>query len=460
MKSFAGGHGVTVTLIELDGGPVDAHTMDLDATSLRGVFRVQATKAEAAVLMHKVTLTARFTGRKTEIDAFEESTPYSVTPEGPRDIPFQFSGVQLKQAVKAIGLGEHALVIDKRATLELGVFVDVKGSPVDPRITHSVQVVDDDRPPMAAPAASAGAAPGAAAAGAAAAGAAAVGGAAAAASGFTGFGAPASAPASAPAPSFVARINTLFNALKALPGVQVSKAVIHPPCTDAHIAAVHARTGFRLSDEFLNYYRSANGAVLKWRAGQLEGGFALRPLQNIDFGGNIFGADFATAGEYSLPFFGGCDEWEVRSRLMRFDDEPKNQEYYDSAGLYAHATHAVNPVVLFPSDAAACMTDAFPMRATSYLEMVLATAGHSETIRDFPGASGEKKWIIEWTQADWATLGGGAKYLQWLMTRGDVLANYAPAMCQLQDSLRAGETSATIDPKRWIEQRYGVPYPG
>lgn len=474
MKSFAGGHGVTVTLIELDGGPVDAHTMDLDATSLRGVFRVEATKADAAVLMHKVTLTARFTGRKTEIDVFEESSPYSVTQAGPRDVPFQFSGVQLKQAVKSIGLGEHALVIDKRATLELGVFVDVKGSPVDPRITHSVQVVDDDRPPQAAPApgAAAAAAPaspssgfggfgGTAAVGAAAVGAAAAGAAAVAAgAAFGPSGAAQSGPGAMPAPSFVARINNLMNALRQLPGVQVSKAVIHPPCTDAHIAAVHARTGFRLSDEFLNYYRSANGAVLKWRAGQREGGFALRPLQEIDFGRGIFGFDFASAGQYSLPFFGGCDEWEVRTRLMRFDNEPKNQEYYDSAGLYAHATHATNPVVIFPSDAAACMTDAFPMRATSYLEMLLATAGDSQTIRDFPGASGEKTWIIEWSQADWATLGGGAKYLQWLMTRGDVLANYAPAMSQLQDSLRAGETSATIDPKRWIEQRYGVAYPG
>lgn len=466
MKSFAGGHGVTVTLVELDGGPVDAHSMDLDATSLRGVFRVQATKADAVVLMHKVTLTARFTGRNTEIDVFEDNTTYPVTAAGVRDVPFQFSGVQLKQAMQAIGLGEHALVIDKRATLEVGVLVDVKGSPRDPRITHSVQVVDDDPLPANAAAGAPGA-PGAmgamgamGAAGSVAAGAmGAAGAVAAGAMGAAGAVAGGVATAADPAlPSFVARINNLMNSLRELPGVQVTKAVIHPPCTDAHIAAVNARAGFRLSDEFLNYYRSANGAVLKWRAGNLEGGFALRPLQNINFGRHIYGADFTSAGEHALPFFGGCDEWEMRSRLMQFDDEPKNQEHYPSAGLYAHATNAVSPVVIFPSDAAACMTDAFPMRATSYLEMLLATAGDSQAIRDFPGASGEKTWIIEWSAADWATLGGGAKYLKWLMTRGDVLANYAPAMSQLQDSLRAGETSATIDPKRWIEQRFGVAY--
>lgn len=438
MKSFAGGHGVTVTLLELDGGAVDAHAMDLAATSLRGVFRVQATKADAVVLMHKVTLTARFTGRSTELDVFEDRTSYAVTPAGPRDVPFQFSGVQLKQAMQSLGLGEHALVIDKRATLEVGVFVDVKGSPVDPRITHSVQVVDQDDAP-------------------------AVGSAAAnAASGNAAFGSTASGNAAAvspPAPSFVARFNALINALRELPGVQVTKAVMHPPCTDAHIAAVHARTGFRLSDDFLNYYRSSNGGVLKWRAGDREGGFTLRPLQKINFAPHKYGAGFASAGERSLPFFGGCDEREMRSRLMEFDDEPKNQEYYPSVGLYAHATHAVDPVVVFPSDAAACMTDAFSMRATSYLEMLLATAGDSQAIRDFPSAYGDKTWTIEWTPADWATLGGGAKYVKWLMSRGDVLANYAPAMSQLQDSLRAGGTSATIDPKQWIEQRYGVPYP-
>lgn len=234
---------------------------------------------------------------------------------------------------------------------------------------------------------------------------------------------------------------------------------MHPPCTDGHIAAVNARAGFRLSDEFLSYYRSSNGAVVKWRAGGREGGFSLRPLQNIDFGGNVYGADLARPGEYALPFFGGCDEWEMRSRLMRFDDEPKNQEYYPSAGLYAHETRAPNPLVLFPSDAAACMTDAFPMRATSYLEMLLATAGDSEAIRDFPSAYGDKTWTIEWGPDEWATLGGGAKYLKWLMTRPEIPANYAPAMSQLQESLRAGETSATIDPKRWIEQRFGMPYP-
>lgn len=73
---------MTVTLIELDGGSPDEHTMDLDATSLRGVFRVQATKADAVVLMHKVALTARFTGRHTPIDAFEDSATYTVRPMG------------------------------------------------------------------------------------------------------------------------------------------------------------------------------------------------------------------------------------------------------------------------------------------------------------------------------------------------------------------------------------------
>ncbi|MEM9864296.1 MAG: hypothetical protein AAF938_22035 [Myxococcota bacterium] len=436
MKNFAGGHGVTVAIAELDGGTPDAHEMKVDATVLRGVFRVVAEKDAAGVLQHDVVLTARFGGaggkRAKELGRITHGNEYTVSPGEPKEVAFEFGALDLEQAMRSINSTTHALIVDHRVKLELSVLVDVKGSPVDPSVTHDVQVVDA----AAEQAPAVNAAPGASAAG-------------------------------AGAASFAGRINALAEQLRAIPGLQVHEAVVNAPATEAQVASFRASAPFPVSEAFLDYYRSANGATLSWTVVNQRGGFTLLPLERIATNGNAFGADFADPGAYQLPFFGGIDEFAVRANLMQLETAHLSNSG-PAAGLFGHSSLAPDPVVVFPTDAAASVTDCFPMRATSYFEMLLATAGHQGAdtpngiyggmANDFPGAYGEKSWIIEWSPEQWAELGGGATYVQWLLSRGDVYANYAPAMSKLQDAIRVGQTSANISPKQWIEMRFGVPY--
>ncbi|MFT5355379.1 MAG: hypothetical protein ACI9KE_002598 [Polyangiales bacterium] len=364
MKSFAGGHGVTVTLLELDGGSPDAHTMDLDATSLRGVFRVQATKADAVVLLHKVALTVRFTGRHAQLDAFEDNTTYTVTPDGARDVPFSFANIDVGQAMKSLGLGEHALVIDKRAILEVSVFVDVKGSPVDPRITHSVQVIDQED--VAAAAAKAAAAPDG-------------------------------------SVNWKQRIDAMVKAIEADESTDVRLAEVGAPATDAEIKEVHDAIGFELDPKFLGFFRATNGLRLIWVTSHfdkfddpIEHYHAQTELQSagrinvpslrelfIDGPGYLFGPDTCGPKQYTDKCLGGWDQHALRTALRNIDDfaqQPGDSSFY-LPGLVVSARYP-DPPVIMTDDYAAALSDGHPMLASDYLAFVIATMGRPHSRMD------------------------------------------------------------------------------
>ena len=366
MKNFAGGHGVTVTLIELDGASPDAHTMDLDATTLRGVFRVQATKADAVVLLHKVALTARFSGRQAQLGAFDDSTTYTVTPDGTRDVPFSFDNVDVGQAMKALGLGEHALVIDKRATLELSILVDVKGSPVDPRITHSVQVIDQEEVAAAeAKAASAASEPVA---------------------------------TSESSIDWKARIDAMLAAIEADENTEARLVELGAPATDAEIQDVHNAIGFELDPKFLGFFRAANGLRLIWVTSHMDrhndpivhhhsqteldgtGRINVPSLRElfIDGPGYLFGPDTCGPKQYTDKCLGGWDQHALRTSLRNindFEQRPDDSSFH-LPGLVVSPRYP-DPPVLMTSDYAAALGDAPPMLASDYLAFVIATMGWS-----------------------------------------------------------------------------------
>ncbi len=260
---------------------------------------------------------------------------------------------------------------------------------------------------------------------------------------------------------FATALEQLIAALRATDGVTVMTAEIGAPCTEPDIQRAQEALGHPLSDAFLAYYRSANGAQLAWESPAGSGGFTLVPLPNLltDSPGYMFGIDFVEPGESSIPLLGGTDEHGLRQRLAVIDAYAKDGNEYPTVALVKD--DSADPLVIFPNDACAALCDFHPMLATSYFEMLLATAGHRDAIYDFAqrGYAADHE-AITWGTDEWRSLGAPGHYVQWLQQRGDVLQGYAPAMSELAQALRSGTSPADLDPKRWIEMRYGHAYPG
>ncbi len=260
---------------------------------------------------------------------------------------------------------------------------------------------------------------------------------------------------------FAANLRVMVEALRAQPGVRVKVAEINPPCDEDEIARVNEVVGEPLDALVLDYYRSANGARVAWESDITSGGFDLRPLGEVFLNTNqpVFASALDGADERFI-FECTYNELEIRSRLRCFDKARVLHDYPTAAVFVYPDMDGPWPNVLFPSKYCACLDDSHPMSLVSYLEMMVATCGHESAAYDFANRGyGGFHMHIRWSHEEWATLGGPAKYLAWLHSRGDVLANYAPAMSKLEDTLRSGVTPRDLDPKRWVELRYGVTYP-
>lgn len=263
--------------------------------------------------------------------------------------------------------------------------------------------------------------------------------------------------------SFADRLAEMIDVLRQAAGVTLNIAEIGPPCTEDEIAQVQQALGHRLSDSFLGYYRSANGARVRWHSEFATGGMDLPPLVKIfdaESVGHTFGWDDVEPEERELPLLGGIDEFALRKALRVIDEYPKDGNGYPTVALFTD-DERTDPVVLFPNDACAALADSFPMLATTYFEMLLATCGHSQAIdHDFTYRGYEAAHpLITWSRDDWSSLGGPGRYLRWLRERGDVRERYAPMMSNLVGLLDAGERPAAIVPRRWIELRYDLAYP-
>ena len=268
--------------------------------------------------------------------------------------------------------------------------------------------------------------------------------------------------------NFADDLRSLIETLRGIEGVTVRTAEIGEPCSEAEISEVAEALGYRFGDHFLSYYRAANGARILWSSAKHRGGLDIQPLRTLPkMPPNIFSAEDCEEGN-ALRILGGIDERVARHALRVIDKHPKDGNEYPTVALLLDGRP--EPVVIFPNDACASLDDSYPMLATSYFEMLLATAGHSLTLEgsladrsaantDFTVAyapmTGEE--LNRWDRDAWSQLGGAGNYVRWLHTR-DVPSS-APAMSKLSDDLRAGVGLDVIGPKRWIESRYGVVVP-
>lgn len=260
---------------------------------------------------------------------------------------------------------------------------------------------------------------------------------------------------------FAQRVETMVSELAALTGVKIKTVTIGAGCSQSEIDKVHRMLGHPLSEDFLSYYRSANGVHVTWTCNRfgIGGAFKLQPLGKLFSAkpGDYFMPD---AGDGPMSILGGIDEKKLRGGLRPFDLLLKDraQPGYPGSALYTSADQP-DPVVVFSQDAAACLDDVHPMLATSYMEMLLATGGEADAVTAFfAWGSRCPDELVRWTRQDWATLGSAGRYVRWWMYNwSSRRKSYQPGQEAL---LRSGHGTTTLGPKGWIELRWGLPYPG
>lgn len=259
---------------------------------------------------------------------------------------------------------------------------------------------------------------------------------------------------------FSDRIRSMLARLGEIAGMKIRTAKISGGCQQNEIDNVHRALGYELSEEFLAYYRSVNGVSVAWACSRLgtRGGFQLPSLKKLFLADPVplFMPDIESR---PIKFLGGMDEKELRQGLRVFDAMVKDtaQPNFPGCAIFGSAGRR-DPVVLFPTDAAACLVDTHPVLAKSYLEFLLATAGEVNAIDDFFawGAGGDKE-LITWCQEDWNSLGDAGRYLRWRRSRPGRRTTFGPGEEAL---LRSGSGAARLGPRGWIELRWGANYPG
>ncbi len=216
--------------------------------------------------------------------------------------------------------------------------------------------------------------------------------------------------------NFAARVLALVERLEASPEHVVLDFEINPPIEEESIRRVVQKIGFELDDAFVDYFRACNGLKLAWAsratlgtasnvqdqreafdaAADLScdlgvervGCLQISPLETLVDGsllGDTFGISGDGPGEYKEPILGGMDGHELRTALRELDLEYLREDggnTYHRTALVLHPRFP-DPVVLFTQDQAASLSDAHPMLARHYLEVMLACGAGMSNRRRF-----------------------------------------------------------------------------
>lgn len=174
--------------------------------------------------------------------------------------------------------------------------------------------------------------------------------------------------------NFLERFNSLVKHLKSN-GMNIEVAETFDPVTQEEIDAVETKTGHKLDETFLAYFRESNGYKLRYTLTEAEenefpiGGGLLIPGLASMFEYHM--STFCEPGKIKLEMLGGRDDHTVRSNLYMFD---KHDEFRDSGIYYAVGYLITDNILLFSEDYEAAITDSHPITVGNYMELTLATA--------------------------------------------------------------------------------------
>lgn len=356
VKNFVGGHGVTVQITELEGGAPENVNLYTSRNVLRGKFEVHTTK-EVTILNHGFRLTAYFRDEgvsKSAIVAEGKNDGEYVSADEVTEDSFELTEIDLADAMRRLDVAADAAANDPRIELELMVWADVKGTPMDANAKQTVPVVDGEPEVQAAPLQRSW--------------------------------------------DWKERIDEMMAALEESESTLVRVAEIGEPVSQAEIDEVHAEIGYELDPRFLDFFRAANGIRLIWVTSYFDhvddpvahyhaqvemntcGRINVPPLRELfEQPGYLFGPDYCKPKEYSEPCLGGWDTHALRSALRNIDDfeQTDGDSSYNLPGLVASERYP-DPPILHTNDYAAALSDAHPMLARDYLAFVIATLGRPQ----------------------------------------------------------------------------------
>lgn len=356
VKNFVGGHGVTVHITELEGVAPESVTLHHARQVLTGKFEVHTTN-EVTILNHGYRLTAIFKDEgisKSAIVAQGKNDREYVSANEVINDSFELSEIDFADAMRRLDVAPDAALNDPRVQIELSVWADVKGTPMDANTTASIPIVDVEPQVQAAPVGREW--------------------------------------------DWKTQIDEMMAALEESESTLVRVAEIGEPVSQAEIDAVHAEIGYELDSRFLDFFRAANGIRLIWVTSYFDpvddpvahyhsqvefnssGRINVPPLRELfQQPGYLFGPDYCKPKEYTEKCLGGWDTHALRTSLRNIDDfeQTDGDSSYNLLGLVESARYP-DPPVIYTNDYAAALSDAPPMLARDYLAFVIATLGRPQ----------------------------------------------------------------------------------
>lgn len=345
IKTFMGGHGVTVVPTEIDGQAPEAVAFSLTGAALQGKFEVRGEK-KVVILNHEFKL---FAVRKDEEDDSEREVlvcearherepvesgltwPYTLQPNQPVLDSFCLADIDFDDAVETLGFDSLEEALDDDGfRVFVRVMADVKGTPLDAVKDISIElsigdvvVVEDDASTLEREA------------------------------GFRTQETPWAAG------SYIARFREMVSALENDSRIEIEECTINPPATAAEIA--EAEQVHPMSPAMKAFYEEANGLTLLWSVPSAD-------------------EDSSTCGRIKLlPIQEAFSSWkDVIWFDEEWDDGSKKAfhpiDFFVEEGCATiHLDGSANPKIYFHSCGEEM--DAMELDFAQYLELLLKTRG-------------------------------------------------------------------------------------
>jgi hypothetical protein len=153
MKNLVGGHGVTVTITEIENQPAESANLPLHDSILKGRIQISGEK-EVVILKHAFSLSAIFETdddynevslaedvNEGEIIGAEYSWPYTLEAGQTVDDSFSLGPFDIPGGMEEMKLGPDDAISNSKVRIELKVTADVKGTPMDASAKQKVNIV-------------------------------------------------------------------------------------------------------------------------------------------------------------------------------------------------------------------------------------------------------------------------------------------------------------------------------
>ena len=249
IKNLVGGHGVSVFITEIEREQPASATFPVSDSVLKGRIEVHFAK-DAEILNHGFRLTAILEDEGTyrtveiaeeknegEIIGSDVSWPYVGKGGEVIHDSFCMIRIDIPAAMRQLGLEPDAAFNDPRVRLELKVWADVKGTPVDASAKHVLAIVEGGGVSMYEDAVDDDL-------------------------GFTEIPVRSLPMPLDPTP-YLARFNAMVEELRANPAIEVIKYKVAPPISAEDLEA--AKALYPIPQAMIDFYTQMDGLELEWK---------------------------------------------------------------------------------------------------------------------------------------------------------------------------------------------------